>query len=164
MKSTNNRSTTKLGTRRLSLSSLLLPSDYPPPSKLQSKHAQTFKRSSASPTFLPKQHLQQPPAHSYATSNPKIRTPSTAIAVIESGQGKIIQRVVKLVKQLVHKEGLLSRTQSKKQYHSVRTSPQRTQREMKPEADISAPDEGCRNIEVKCSERGGAQRTIMELE
>jgi hypothetical protein len=84
--------------------------------------------------------------------------------VIESGQGKIIQRVVKLVKQLAHKEGLLSRTQSKKQYHSVRTSPQRTQRELKPEADISAPDEGCRNIEVKCSERGSAQRTIMELE
>jgi uncharacterized protein (DUF2344 family) len=161
MKSTNNRSTTKLGTRRLSLSSLLLPSDYPPPCKLQSKHAQTFKRSSASPTFLPK---QQQPVQSYATSNPKIRTPSTAIAVIESGQGKIIQRVVKLVKQLAHKEGLLSRTQSKKQYHSVRTSPQRTQREMKPEADIPAPDEGCRNIEVKCSERGGAQRTIMELE
>ena len=84
--------------------------------------------------------------------------------MIESGQGKIIQRVVKLVKQLAQKEGLLSRTQSKKQYHSVRTSPQRTQREPKPEADIAAPDEGCRNIEVKCSERGGAQRTIMELE
>ena len=107
MKSTTNRSTTKLGTRRLSLSSLLLPSDYTSSSKLQSKHAQTFKRSSASPTFLPK---QQPPGHSYATSNPKIRTPSTAIAVIESGKGKIIQRVVKLVKQLAHKEGLLSRT------------------------------------------------------
>ena len=161
MKSATNRSTTKLGTRRLSLSSLLLPSDYPPPSKLQSKHAQTFKRSSASPTFLPKQ--QPPPAHNtYSTSQPKSRTPSTAIAVIESGQGKIIQRVVKLVKQLAHKEGLLSRTQSKKQYHSVRNSPQRTQREQKPEPP--APDEGCRNIEVRCTERGPAQRTIMELE
>jgi len=81
--------------------------------------------------------------------------------VIESGQGKIIQRVVKLVKQLAHKEGMLSRTQSKKQYHSVRNSPQRTQREVKLE---SAPDEGCRNIEVRCTERGPAQRTIMELE
>jgi len=67
------------------------------------------------------------------------------------------------VKQLAHKEGLLSRTQSKKQYHSVRNSPQRTQREVKQEPPAH-PDEGCRNIEVRCTERGGAQRTIMELE
>ena len=85
--------------------------------------------------------------------------------MIETGEGAIIERVVKLVKRFAKREGMTQqRSLSKKNdYHSVRTP--RSQRAPKVDQTMVVAD-GCRNIEVKVADHreGANERTKGEFE